>query len=89
MRRFSAEAGVQDPSARLSVQGVFKDSTEDLCKRSQSKSSHGKIYVRDLLARSLLRNLYAMSLYKIYIRGVVARSLYKEVSWQDLFMGSL
>ena len=39
--------------------------------------SFGKIYVRDLLTRSLQQDLYEMSLYKVSRKGVLARCSYK------------
>ena len=88
---FSEEAAVQDLFVRLSVQGVYKISTEDLCKRSQSTArskisalfTWSLVSVQDLYKRSpgkiSAQDLYKSSAGKfcveMSIRGLLARSL--------------
>ena len=83
--RFSVEATVQDPFARLSVQGVARLSVQGVYKRFPQKIS-----VRDLWARSLFSSpsLRTGSLTELSWQDLCTRSR-QEVSWQDLLKRSL
>ena len=81
---------------KSSLDKIKQDLSGDLLARSLDKISVGVLYkspfgktcVRDLVARSLQKDLYAMSLYKASIRGILARSPYK-ISKRALLATSL
>ena len=66
---------------QVSVQDLYKRSSDTISVQDLDKSSVGKIPVRGLWARSLnkisKRDLLARSLYTLPIRGLLARFLYK------------